>query len=192
MNLIFPLTCSCALLLGASVAIAAERSISEFAPNEKSGLQWRITNDGVMGGLSKGNVAMSEAGTMRFKGYLSLENNGGFSTVRARTSKLDLSGSDGIVLRVKGDGRTYQLRLSSDARYRGMEVSFKAEFKTTRGQWKEVRVPFSALEGSWRGRQLPDKTFNPAKIRGIGILLGDKKQGDFDLEVDWIRTYGKS
>ncbi len=39
-------------------------------------------NDGVMGGLSKGDPAVSKQQKLVFKGGISLENNGGFSSIR--------------------------------------------------------------------------------------------------------------
>ena len=178
-----------ACLAGAlSLSSAPARTITDFdqASNEKLG--WSVVNDGVMGGLSKGKLSFNK-GVMRFEGNLSLENNGGFSSIRTRGVKLDLSDSAGLIARVKGDGRTYQLRLGSDARYRGMEVSFMAEFPTKKGEWIEVKVPFDELVGSWRGRMLKDEVFNPAKVQRVGMLLADKKSGPFKLEVDWLRAY---
>lgn len=154
-------------------------------------MDWRIVDDGVMGGLSKGKVTLSDSGVLRFSGKLSLENNGGFSSIRTARINLDLSNSKGLTLRVKGDGRTYQLRLSTDARYRSDEVSFKADFPTTKGKWIELKVPFSKFTAGWRGRTLKNK-FDPAKIQRLGLLLGDKKAGPFQLEVDWIRAYGST
>ena len=170
-----------------SLTLAGE-SITEFEPKQNDALEWRIVDDGVMGGLSQGNVSFSKAGTMTFRGSLSLENNGGFSSVRSADVDLDLSDSEGLAMRVKGDGRTYQVRLSTDARYRSGEVGFKAEFPTTKGKWKEVKVPFKALQASWRGRLLKD-AFDPSKIGRLTLLLGDKNPGTFKLEVDWVRTY---
>ena len=58
------------------------------------------------------------------------------------------------------------------------------------GEWSEVRVPFETFSGSFRGMQLPDAKFDPSKIERLGFLLADKKEGAFDLEVDWVRAYG--
>jgi uncharacterized surface protein with fasciclin (FAS1) repeats len=129
---------------------------------------------------------------MKFFGDLSLKNNGGFSTVQSKNVDFDLSNDLGLLLRVKGDGRTYEVRLVSDARFRGkMEVSFAGKFETTKGKWQEVKVPFSEFKGSFRGTDLPDAVLNPAAIQRVGILLADKQDGPFALEIDWIRTYGK-
>lgn len=69
-------------------------------------------------------------------------------------------------------------------------MSFQAGFPTTKGEWTEVKVPFNRFVGSWRGTELPDKTFDPSRIRRLGLQLADKKAGPFELRVDWIRTYG--
>lgn len=161
----------------------------EFTPQEARSLDWQVVDDGVMGGLSKGNLNVSEDGILVFEGKLSLENNGGFSSIRTGNFDKDLSAADGLVARVRGDGRTYQLRLYTDARYRGMRVSFKAEFPTQEGEWTEVKVPFEDFVGSFRGRLLKDAEFDPAAVEGVGLLLADKKAGPFQLKVDWIRSY---
>jgi hypothetical protein len=63
---------------------------------------------------------------------------------------------------------------------------------TKKGEWTEVKVPFSELEGDFRGRRLEDAKFDPSEVRRITLELVDKKPGAFELQVDWIRTYGKS
>ena len=176
--------------LSSLAALAEKNSVAEFTPEEKDTLGWRVVDDGVMGGLSKGKIEISDDGILNFNGKLSLENNGGFSSLRSGDLKLDLSGAEGLRARVKGDGRTYQMRFRTDARFRGMEISFKSDFKTKKDEWIEIKVPFNKFSGSFRGMSLKKETFNPGKIRRIGLLLGDKKAGPFELQVDWIRTYG--
>ena len=165
-------------------------SIAEFDEPDLAE-EWRIVNDGVMGGLSKGHVAFSDNGVMKFHGDLSLENNGGFSLVEKDGVRLNLSNDLGILLKVKGDGRTYEVRLESDALYRGRPVSFAGKFETTSGNWDQVKIPFDSFRGGWRGVDLPDAKLNPADIRKVGIILADKQPGSFEVEIDWIRTYGK-
>lgn len=149
---------------------------------------WRSVNDGVMGGLSSG-AARIDGGGMRFEGNLSLENNGGFSSVRMAT-QLDLSEWSGIKLKVRGDGRRYDLRLQSDARFRGRgAVSFGADLQTVDGEWIEIEIPFDELRQSWRGMQLTGYTFNPKTIQEFGLLIGDKTPGPFQIDVAWIGAY---
>jgi NADH dehydrogenase [ubiquinone] 1 alpha subcomplex assembly factor 1 len=160
------------------------KTLFEFT-GKKTDVEWRPSNDGVMGGLSIGNADIIEGG-MLFNGDLSLKNNGGFSSIYSRTN-FDLSDFSGIRLKVLGDGRTYQLRLESDAIFsQHRPVTFSHEFKTTIDQWVEVFLPFSGLNQTWRGRQLSGYTFNPQDIRRIGVMLADKKPGEFSLKIAFI------
>ena len=148
---------------------------------------WRVVNDGVMGGLSEGRVT-TETDHVRFSGVLSLENNGGFASMRTDRD-FNLKGSSGVRLRVRGDGRTYQVRFQTDRRFRrNWPVSYSGEFRTEKGVWTEVVVPFGSLKQSFRGRELSGYDFDPAKIQLFGILLADKKPGAFCLDVQWVRA----
>lgn len=147
--------------------------------------RWIALNDGVMGGRSTGGPTVVD-GRMEFSGELSLANNGGFSSVRTVGRDFDLSDATEVVLRVRGDGRRYQLRLATDARYRGMTVSYSAEFETKAGQWTEVRLPLRSLAPTVRGDTLLGPPMDPAQVREIGLLIGDKREGPFNLSVDWI------
>ncbi|MBT5925334.1 MAG: hypothetical protein HOH33_01810 [Verrucomicrobia bacterium] len=168
---------------------AKETVITDFSGSEKIQMNWRITDDRVMGGRSQGQFGITEQGIMKFSGNLSLENNGGFSSIRSGEVNLDLSDSAGLALKVKGDGRTYQMRLGTEARYRSWDVSFSAEFQTERNKWTEIRIPFSSFKAGFRGRSLENVAFDPSNIQRFGILLGDKKPGTFKLEIDSLSTY---
>ena len=152
------------------------------SPNQP---RWIAVNDGVMGGRSLGGPAVAD-GVLQFRGELSLANNGGFSSIRTVGQGFDLSGARAVVLRVRGDGRPYQLRLATDARFRGAAVSYGGEFATKAGQWIEVRVPLDALVPTVRGYRLDGPPFDPARVREIGLLIADKREGPFALDVDWI------
>jgi monofunctional biosynthetic peptidoglycan transglycosylase len=91
-----------------------------------------------------------------------------------------------MVLRVKGDGRTYQLRISTDARFRGSPVSYGMDFPTSADEWVEVRVPLDQLRPSWRGRQLDGPPLDLSKVEEIGLLIGDQREGPFALKVAWM------
>ena len=178
-------SCVCAASLLAKPQMTAEmNTLFEFT-GEHADEPWLSSNDGVMGGRSAGSATIGDDG-MRFSGTLSLENNGGFSSVYTR-GNFDLSDAEGVRLRVLGDGRTYQLRFHSDALFReGWAVNFAGDFQTTAGEWIEVFVPFSELEQSWRGRQLSGYAFNAKDIRRIALMLADKQAGPFSLRVAWI------
>ncbi len=148
---------------------------------------WVAVNDGVMGGLSRGRPAVAD-GQLRFTGTLSLENNGGFASVRTTGRVYDLSGATAMILRVQGDGRTYQLRLATDARIRRSAIAYGAEFQTTAGQWTEVRIPLASLVPTFRGRTLDGPPLDLAKVEEIRLLIGDDRKGPFSLIVDWIKV----
>lgn len=146
---------------------------------------WHAVNDTVMGGRSNG-AASVEGGVLRFTGALSLANNGGFASVRTDDRVFDLDGAEAIVLRVRGDGRRYEVRLQTDARHRGIPVSYGAGFDTRAGQWTLARVPLAAFEPSVHGTPLDGPALDASEIREFGLLIGDKREGPFALEVDWI------
>ncbi len=147
--------------------------------------RWVALNDDVMGGRSSGGPVVA-GGQLKFAGELSLENNGGFSSVRSVGRDFDLSGATAVVLRVRGDGRRYQLRLATDVRYRGIAVSFGAEFETLAGTWTEVRVPLRSLQATVRGSSVAGPAMDASQVREIGLLIADKREGAFALTVDWI------
>jgi NADH dehydrogenase [ubiquinone] 1 alpha subcomplex assembly factor 1 len=149
--------------------------------------KWTPQNDDVMGGVSKGDASV-EGGSLVFTGSLSLENNGGFAQVRIRNLKQDLSGKKGVKLRVMGDGRTYQLRLATDARHRGSAISYSVEFSTKADQWTEVEVRFADLKASHHGDELDGPPANLSKVEEMSFLIGDKREGPFSLKVDWMKA----
>ena len=140
---------------------------------------WQAVNDGVMGGVSSGRIVAAEQG-LRFEGVLSLENNGGFASVRRAVDAV-LSAAGRVRLHLRGDGRTYQFRLRLDERWDG--VAWRAEFPTS-GEWQTVELSFDEFMPVFRGRHVPDAgPVVPAKIRQIGFMVADKTAGPFALHI---------
>jgi len=81
--------------------------------------RWSVESDRVMGGRSSGSVRAA-GGTLTFTGEVVTEG-GGFSSVRA-DRQVDLSGYDGMELRVRGGGRTFEVDVDDGTRSRGREV----------------------------------------------------------------------
>jgi NADH dehydrogenase [ubiquinone] 1 alpha subcomplex assembly factor 1 len=149
---------------------------------------WLVVNDGVMGGLSKSRFTLSDSKTAVFSGMVSLENNGGFASTRTKTMQFHLDGFNGILVRVKGDGKKYQFRIRTDDRLDG--VSYRHLFETDKGQWQTISVPFSNCVPVFRGRILPDVgPVSPTDIQQLGFLISDKQSGEFQLEIQWIKAY---
>jgi len=143
---------------------------------------WYAINDGVMGGLSQGNFTLNEAGNGVFSGMVSLENNGGFSSVRYKIGYTDISGKTTVVIRLKGDGKKYQFRLkqNSDDRY-----SFVSHFQTS-GDWETIEIPLNSLYPTFRGKKLTIGNFSENYLEEIGFLIGNKRRELFQLELDCI------
>ncbi|MGF1656793.1 MAG: CIA30 family protein [Verrucomicrobiales bacterium] len=148
---------------------------------------WTAQNDNVMGGISQGGAEIRD-GQLIFSGSLSLDNDGGFAQVRIQNLGYDLSNTNGMKLRVMGDGRTYQFRLATDARYRGSRISYSAEFPTKAGEWTEVFVKFSDLTPSHHGNTLDGPPADLSQVEEISLLIGDKREGPFSLIVDWMKA----
>ncbi|WP_152053027.1 CIA30 family protein [Tautonia marina] len=143
---------------------------------------WRSVNDGVMGGVSEGSFRISEEGVLRFFGTLSLENNGGFASIRSVPGQMNLGPDDVIVLRVRGDGREYLLNLYVPTTR--IAYSYRAPMPTVAGKWIDVRVPIQAFVANSFGRPVPGAgPVDPKRVTSIGITLSDKKSGSFTLEV---------
>ena len=157
--------------------------IFTFAPSDPG---WNTVNDDVMGGVSSSQVEITAADVLLFSGNMSLENNGGFASVRSKWKPLDLSEYDGILMRVKGDGNIYRFRIRSGET--GRDVSYNALFETTADTWEIVFVPFTKTVPTYRGFVLDVAPLDPSDIGSFGFMLSDKQAGAFELSVDWIRA----
>ncbi len=149
---------------------------------------WYPVNDDVMGGISRSSVRIdSNLQRLIFSGDLSLENNGGFASIRSQWIPYDLRVYDGIVLRVRGDGNTYRFRIRTETT--GSEIAYTALFTTKANAWQEVTIPFTEMMPLYRGFIVPGVgPLNPASIRSFGLMLADKQQGEFTLEIDRIHA----
>ena len=176
-----------AFLLTVSPLMADDKDQMLFSFDKaEAAKSWQTVNDGVMGGRSVGRFKLNAEKKLEFFGNLSLENNGGFASVRARGAQLGLEKGDLIVARVRGDGREYNFNLYAQRNLEG--YSYRQSFTTMKGEWIEVHLPVDKFVATWRGRVFPNEKLDPSKVTGLGILLGDKKPGPFKLEIDWIKA----
>ena len=108
-----------------------------FDFNKTSNIKnWIVIDDVVMGGKSSGSFNLNSDGYGVFVGDISLENNGGFSSVRYRFEKILINKSTKISIRIKGDGKKYQFRIKSNS---GDYYSYISPFSTT-GEWQEIEI----------------------------------------------------
>lgn len=145
---------------------------------------WFITNDNVMGGLSSSTMQLNSEGNGVFSGTVSTDNNGGFAMTRLPVSVELAEKSSTIKLKVKGDGKVYQFRLKSSREQRYWYVQ---KFQTTT-EWQTVELKLSEFYPSFRGYKLNKPNFNHQRIKEIAILIGNKKDENFKLELDWMKV----
>lgn len=148
---------------------------------------WIVVDDVVMGGRSDGTFGLSPEGHGVFSGKVSLENNGGFSSVRYDFNDLDLEGFDTFVLKVKGDGKKYQFRAKSRKYDR---QSYISDFNTT-GEWQVIEIPMSGMVPTFRGIRLNMDNYPGEKLDQIGFLIGNNRPESFMLEIDEITVTKK-
>ena len=148
--------------------------------------KWQAVNDGVMGGVSEGRFKITADKTMEFSGRLSLENNGGFASVRTKLTNFDIHGGDTLVVRVKGDGREYVLNIYTKSRR--VAFSYRAPLPTTKDEWTEASVPLDEfIPTSFGNRVQGLGPVEPDQINSLGFMLSDKQPGPFKLEVEWMK-----
>lgn len=152
----------------------------DFTSDSKK--DWTVVNDGVMGGLSDGNYTITEDGHGLFKGEVSLENNGGFTSIRHRLALDDMEGKSKVVLRIKGDGKRYQFRIKKN----NSDYHSYIQYFDTSGKWEEVELSLDEFYPSFRGRKLEMANFDASQIREITFLIANYKAEKFSLEIDHI------
>lgn len=164
----------------------ALRPLVDFA-GPAAAQRWQAVNDGVMGGVSDGRFRITDDKTLEFFGTLSLENNGGFASVRSKPAEWDIKAGDSLVVRVKGDGRDYVFNIYT--RSRRMAFSYRAPLPTTKGEWREVAIPLADFIPTAFGRRVQGMgPVEPSQINGLGFMLSDKQPGKFQMQVEWVKV----
>ena len=175
-SVLLGLALALAVVLGADVGKVA--TMIDFTRGDEL---WPSINDGVMGGVSSGEMVRSSSGFASFRGTVSFDNNGGFASVRSRPEAHDLSGFDALLLRVRGDGKRYGFRLRTATSLDG--VSYQASISPPEGEWVELVLPLEDFEPVYRGRVVPDHPpLDRSRIRTFGLLIS-RQEGPFQLDV---------
>ena len=148
---------------------------------------WQFLNDGVMGGLSSSSFRISPSGGAIFSGNVSLDNGGGFASVRSPSIEQDFSSRDSFVLRICGDGHRYKFNVRTES---GFDTpTYQCAFETQAGEWEECRLPFADFVPTFRGRTLTGvPALNAVRVRSVGFLIANKQNGPFRLEIDWVKA----
>ena len=148
---------------------------------------WSAIDDRVMGGVSNSRLRHDPAGQAVFEGVVSLENNGGFASVRSRPLDLGAPGAVNYLLEVLGYGKRYKLYLRTENAFDGL--SYKATFETPAERWILVRLPLSVFIPTFRGQSVPNAPpLDVAKVRQIGLMIANRQAGSFALALREIRV----
>ncbi len=145
---------------------------------------WVIVNDTVMGGRSRTLLDINDS-YLSFTGILSLENNGGFASIRRVYNGKTWLSDNPIQIQVKGDGRVYQIRFRT--KQRGDGVNYVASFKTKADEASVFQFNQSDFVPQYRGRIVRDApALDFANIEQVGLVLADSNPGEFMLLVERI------
>ena len=184
--LIIFLFLSCAVPMGIHSS-KPFKLLLNFDDLDRSG-RWMVVNDGVMGGVSSSNLNLHSEGHLVFKGEVSMEYGGGFASVRTDYENWKIGKFEGFILKVRGDGKTYQFRCRLGNSFDG--VAYRHYFQANDENWKEILLPFNEFVPTYRGKILKDSApMDPESIRHLGLMISDKQSGNFRLEIAWIGVY---
>lgn len=139
---------------------------------------WKIFTDGVMGGLSVGELERTEIDgrdCLHLTGAVSLANNGGFvqaSVDLSESGYFDANAHRGIEMDIYGNGEIYNLHLRTlDTQI--VWQSYRASFKT-QASWQRIRLAFADF--------IPHRIATPlnqSRLRRVGIVaIGREMQAD--------------
>ncbi|MGC9491552.1 CIA30 family protein, partial [Vibrio genomosp. F10] len=141
--------------------------------NQNNRHLWRVSNDNVMGGISKGAVVLTSEKT-RFSGTISLENNGGFSAVFHKVDVIDADLTQ-LSLDIAGDGQRYQVRVIANHRkgsFGEERIHYFHEFDTQENKRQTLTFNLIDFQATFRGRKIDNApALSSEDIEEIGFLF---------------------
>lgn len=159
--------------------------VSAFSfPSAEAVSEWFVVNDTVMGGVSSGRLEW-ENGALVFTGDLSLDNNGGFASIRSPfldpAVMVAWAERDGLMVEVGGDGRTWTMEVRTDLGDGG----WISAIPTSAGQVNTVDVPWASFQPVTRFLDPRPATvpLDPARIVSVAFYLVDGIEAPFRLEL---------
>lgn len=155
---------------------------------KKNTENWYVVNDVVMGGRSTGTISTNKK-SVSFNGLLSLENNGGFASIRSSYEKYDLSNYNKVKIKYKAEGKQFAFLLELSEYW--YKPYYKYYLNNTNEKWQEVEIDLEKFESYQIGQPNGEKlTKNKlSKIIRLGFMTTEKQPGPFNLEIDYIQFY---
>lgn len=140
-----------------------------------------IVNDGVMGGVSQSSLRQDVHGLF-FEGVVSLENNGGFASMRS--SVRFPRGTQVLELFAKGDSKHYKLVLRTEL---APMVSYAADF-IAEPTWQTYRFNLSQFKSAVRGRAVNATSLSFSDVIEFGILISNNQVGSFAIQLKTLQS----
>jgi hypothetical protein len=165
--------------------MADERTLIAFdaAPQD---INWEVFTDEVTGAGSANEFHVNGSGFAKFSGDVPQAIEGGYVACRCTGREFDLSDSDALRIRIRGDGKTYGVTLRSN----GTDgLCYTTDVMTRAGEWQEYTLPFSSFIPRSRGHYVNNALpLSPNAITSVGFFIDHKQEGHFRLDVDWIKA----
>ncbi len=145
---------------------------------------WSVVNDTVMGGVSTGQLAW-EDGALVFIGELSLDNNGGFASVRSplidATAAAEWADNAGLAVEAQGDGRAWTVEVRTD----GEDGGWISTITTSPDELTAVELPWATFDPVTRflDPREPAAPLDPSRIVSVAFYLVDGIEATFRLEL---------
>jgi hypothetical protein len=142
-----------------------------------------------MGGLSESTLRRSTQNeSWIFRGNLSLENNGGFASIRSPQKEYDFRNFRGIEIKVRGDGKDYGISLSEDYYFTGFYYHYS--FSTRPDEWMTIQLNFDQFLPQYFGKPFEySRKVDLDEIKEISLIIGEKQSGPFQIEFDSIKLF---
>ncbi|MEM9824291.1 MAG: CIA30 family protein [Bacteroidota bacterium] len=157
----------------------------DFGKN-KDGNDWEIINDGVMGGLSKGEFEFTDH-TLKFYGSVSLDNYGGFTSIKSPFKTFDLGLAQKVKIRYKTSNQSIAINLENSKEF--YKPYYKLNLEDTNDEWKSVEIEINQFKGYSLGQEVSTKISKEflKSVQRIGFITSQKKEGKFNIEVDYLK-----
>tara|TARA_R110002073_G_scaffold188642_2_gene347565 strand:- start:725 stop:1333 length:609 start_codon:yes stop_codon:yes gene_type:complete len=151
------------------------------------GTQWRLVTDQVMGGISSGDLFVTNykgKNCLCMHGDVSTDNNGGFVQITldlAKDKPFNASAYDGVEFDISGNNEHYNVHFRTTDLWLPWQ-SYRFSFKAT-PEWQTIRIPFTKIEAYRTAIE-----FRKNKLKRIG-LVGIGRTFQADLCVGSIKLY---
>jgi NADH dehydrogenase [ubiquinone] 1 alpha subcomplex assembly factor 1 len=143
---------------------------------------WQAIDDRVMGGISRSRLWHDPAGHAVFDGVVSLEQNGGFASVRSTPCDRGHPAAQACLIELRGDNKQFKLSLLTEDGFDS--PNYQATFTPAGSTWQTLRLPLAEFRASFRGRKVPGaQPLDPACIRQVGLMVADRQAGPFALHI---------